>query len=240
MSVSVSVVMPALNEEKAISSAVDRTLSSFDKYGIEGEIIVVNDGSTDATGDIIESLIKTHGNRIKTLKHPAPRGMGASFWDGARMCEKKAVTLMPGDNENDPDEILKYSGLLEHVDMVVPFVHNRNVRGFYRNFLSRLFCLIINVTFGMSFNYTNGTALYKRKILYEVDCESGGFFFLAEILIKLTKKGYLFAEVPYSLSRREGGASKAVSFQSFIRVTRDYLRLVKYIYFGKRYKHGKT
>ena len=54
----VSIVMPALNEEKNILAAINNTLKSFDDYGINGEIIVINDGSTDNTRYLVEDLIK--------------------------------------------------------------------------------------------------------------------------------------------------------------------------------------
>ena len=66
-----------------------------------------------------------------------------------------------------------------------------------------------------------------------VQHKSNGFFFQTEILIKMAKKGYLFAEVPYRLGLRSTDVSKAVSFPSLLLVVRGYLDLVKDIYFDK-------
>ncbi|MBN1353331.1 MAG: glycosyltransferase family 2 protein [Candidatus Omnitrophica bacterium] len=233
---SVSVIMPALNEEKAVKDAIEATLSVFREYDIDGEVIVINDGSTDSTAEAVSSMINTYGpDAVKLLNHDSPKGMGASFLDGVKHAKKDTVTLNPGDNENDPSEILRYADLIEDVDVVLPFVYNKEVRSSQRNAISFLFRSIINVTFGTSFNYTNGTALYRRSVLSGIECRSSGFFFLAEIIIKIAKKGYLIAEVPYALSRREGGKSKAVRLRPLIRVTKDYLRLIKEIYFSKKY-----
>lgn len=235
---SVSVVVPALNEEAAIKDTVLSVLASFKEYGIDGEIVVVNDGSKDKTRDIVEELIKSHPGQLRLLDHKYSCGMGRSFWDGASVSGKDAVTLIPGDNENDPSEILRYLGLLEHVDVVVPFVYNKEVRSPSRNVVSSLFSYIINSTFGTSFNYTNGTALYRREVLLDVRCRSNGFFFLAETLIKLVKKGYLFAEVPYALSLRCAGQSKAISMKSLRNVIKDYFHLVQDVCFSREYRGG--
>jgi len=138
--------------------------------------------------------------------------------------------MMPGDNENDPREIMRYYKLLEHVDIVIPFVFNKQVRSLFRNALSFMYRFIINSTFLVYFNYTNGTILYRKSILDELDYRSRGFFFQTDILIRTVKKGYLFAEVPYSLGARNHGVSKAVSFPSLLQVIKGYLRLTKDIY----------
>ncbi len=234
----VSIVMPALNEEKNILAAMNNTLKSFDDYGINGEIIVINDGSRDKTKDLVDEVMKKD-SRVRLITHDTPQGIGASFWDGVDNAGSEMVTMLPGDNENDPWEILRYIKLLEHVDIVIPFVFNKRVRSLFRNALSFVYRFIINTTFMVNFNYTNGTVLYRKSILKELDYRSMGFFFQTDILIRTVKRGYLFAEVPYGLALRNSGVSKAVSFPSLMKVVRGYLRLVKDIYFSNGIKIKK-
>ena len=139
----------------------------------------------------------------------------------------------PGDNENDPWEIFRYYPLLRHVDLVIPFVFNKQVRSLFRNALSFLYRFIINSSFLVYFNYTNGTVLYRRSVLKELGWRSTGFFFQTDILVRTVKRGYLFAEVPYQLHARKAGISKAVTFPSLWQVIRGYLRLTKDLYFNK-------
>lgn len=231
--IDITVVMPALNEARNIKAAVTNTLKSFDDYSISGEIIVINDGSTDSTEELVRKMIKSD-NRVMLIAHGSPMGIGASYWDGVDNARGKVVTWLPGDNENDPWEIFQYYHLLDHVDIVIPFVFNREVRSLFRNVLSFVYRFIINTTFRVNFNYTNGTILFRKSILEEVDKRSYGFFFQTDILIRTVKKGYLFAEVPYKLGMRSDGVSKAVSFPSFMKVVRGYLRLLKDIYFKNK------
>lgn len=229
-------IMPALNEEKNIAQAMENGVRSFDTFGINGEIVVINDGSRDRTEALVQSAMATYGNRVRLLVHESPQGIGASFWEGVEAARGESVVLMPGDNENDPDEILRYYKLLNHVDIVIPFVYNKHVRSLFRNFLSLTYRFIINTTFLVYFNYTNGTILYRKSILQTLKHRSRGFFFQTDILIRLVKSGYLFAEVPYRLNLRKEGLSKAVSFPSFVQVVKGYLRLVKEIYFNRTTK----
>jgi len=222
--------MPALNEEKNVISAIEDVLSAFEEFKIKGEIVVINDGSTDSTPQLISRKIEQFPDTIKIVNHSVPQGIGASFWDGVGQARGSVVCMLPGDNENDPREILRYVNLLGDVDIVVPFVFNKAVRSRLRKFLSGLYKFIINTTFLLSLNYTNGTVLYRKSLLEELDNRSGGFFFQTDILVRLIKRGYLFAEAPYCLREREEGGSKAVTFCSLKEVTKGYLKLCEDIY----------
>ena len=73
--------MPALNEEKNIKAAINATLDSLDNFNITGELVIVNDGSSDKTGAIVQEYANTE-KRISTIHHDHPKGIGVSFWDG--------------------------------------------------------------------------------------------------------------------------------------------------------------
>ena len=224
--IEIKVIMPALNEEKNIQAAIHNTVQALEDYKIKFEIIVVNDGSKDKTGELIEQLTKKDA-RIRVFPHTITAGIGASFWDGVDNAQGDIVTWIPGDNENNPWEIFRYYKLLEHVDIVIPFIFNREVRPFFRNALSFVYRFIINTTFAVNFNYTNGTVLFRRSILKELSARNHGFFFQTDILIRTVKKGYLFAEVPYRLGVRKEGVSKAVNFPSLLKFTKGYFSLVR-------------
>lgn len=238
---SISVVMPALNEEKSVSDAIRAVLNAFTKFELDGEIIVVDDGSRDRTAECVEKACYSD-SRVKLLRHPVNMGIGRSFMDGVKAAKKEAVVMIPGDNENDPCEIFKFLYLIKDVDIIVPFIHNSEVRDRFRRIISSLYRLIINISYGINLNYTNGTVVYRRRIIDDVSISSPGFFYQAELLIKLVRKNYLYAEVPNFLSKRSFGKSKAVTFKSLLNVAKSYLRLayqihVQRIEAGPRYKH---
>jgi glycosyltransferase involved in cell wall biosynthesis len=225
--------MPALNEEANIAQALISVLEAFDRYSINGEILAVNDGSTDGTQRVIEEFMRKHPDRVFLVRHDSPQGIGASFWDGVDHARAAGVVMLPGDNENDPGEIFRYVSLLDHVDIVVPFLCQSRTRTLARKILSFLFRAVINLSFGMNFNYTNGTVIYRRSVLLTLKSRSSGFFYQSDILIRLVKQGFLFAEVPYRLGQRKSGVSKALTLSSLRKVMAGYLKLVRDIYFSK-------
>lgn len=234
-----TVIMPALNEERNIIAAIKNTLKAFEESVISGEIIVINDGSKDKTERLVNDFMQSD-KRVCIISHNKPEGIGVCFWDGVENAQGGAIVLLPGDNENDPWEIFRYFRLLEHVDIVIPFVFNKEVRSLFRNALSFVYRFIINSTLLVNFNYTNGTVLYRKSILKELDFRSRGFFFQTDILVRTVKRGYLFAEVPYRLGMRKDGVSKAVSFPSLFKVVKGYLRLVSDFYLVKSIKANKV
>jgi glycosyltransferase involved in cell wall biosynthesis len=209
--------MPALNEEENVETAMRSTLSAFEKYGISGEILVVNDGSTDRTREIVERMCAVT-QFVRLISHDTPKGIGYSFWDGVKKAEGDVVVLFPADNEIDPDDMLQYFWLMGKVDMLVPFFHNTEVRNRGRRIISSLYRLAVNMSFGTNLNYTNGSVFYRRCILDHIELNSTGFFYQVELLVKLIRKGYLFAEVPSYLGVRIGGKAKAITLKSFLQV----------------------
>ena len=141
--------------------------------------------------------------------------------------------MIPGDNENQASEVLAYYALTERVDIIVPFVHNSEVRSHWRRFISSVYRFIINCSFGTSLNYTNGTVIYNRRILEDIELFSKGFFYQTELLVRLIRHGYLYAEVPYFLSR-QGNKTKALSWRSFRVLTWACLKLMCDIHILRR------
>lgn len=228
-----TVVMPCLNEEDNVAAAAQATLSAFDRKGVEGELIIVNDGSTDRTVEITR-VLQLQDRRVRLINHPTPQGIGASFWDGVQAASGDFCTWIPGDNENDPDDVLRFFYMANDVDIIVPFIHNMEVRSLSRRFISALYRLIVNISFGTNLNYTNGTVIYNTAILRDIQLKTAGFFYQAEILIRLIRAGYLYAEIPQFLGNRGAGKTKALTLKSFKQVARGYLQMVWEVHVMRR------
>lgn len=218
----VSLIMPALNEEAGLEACVFNGFEGFERAGVRGEVVIVDDGSTDRTTEISRRLAASD-ERVRVVRHERCQGIGSSFWDGVSAARGEVVTFIPADGENDAFEILRYLPLLEEVDVVAPFVVNREVRPLARRFLSSLYVSIVAATTGVRLTYYNGTVLYRKSILSGITLRSRGFFYQTEILLKVLRRGYLHAEVPYLLSPRQGGKSKATTLKSLFDVARCYL-----------------
>ena len=229
----ITIVMPCLNEEANVEMAIDATLNALDRHQLDGELIVVDDGSADSTRAIVEKCA-LRDPRIRLIAHDRPMGIGRSFFDGVQNARKDFVTLFPGDNENDADDALTYISIANDVDIIVPFVQNVEIRSRTRRLISAMYRFIINLTFGMNLNYTNGTVIYNTAVLRNLSFRSKGFFYQAEILIRLIRQGYLYAETPHFLNNRKSGKTKALSLKSFFELFKAYLHLVFDVHIRRR------
>jgi hypothetical protein len=102
--------------------------------------------------------------------------------------------------------------------------------------LSKFFKAIVNASFGMLLNYSNGTVLYRLSVQKEANLVSKGFFFQTESLIKLLKRGYMYMEVPIGLKVRVHGKSNATTWKQLYKVTKDYLTLMANIHIKYRFQ----
>ena len=123
----VSIIVPALDEEENIEATIQGVLFAFEKLNINGQIILVNDGSTDQTVAISNYYAEKY-SFIDLINHETPQGLGSAYWDGVKAAKGDIITWVGGSYECDPYEILRYLPLMEHVDIVAPFLFNINVK----------------------------------------------------------------------------------------------------------------
>ena len=108
----ISVVIPARNEEGSIAQVVERSFAAFAELGCSGEVLVVNDGSTDGTGAILNELAQTH-SELHIFTHRRGRGMTAALQKMFSASRGDIVILIPADMESDP--LLDVPALVNHM-----------------------------------------------------------------------------------------------------------------------------
>jgi glycosyltransferase involved in cell wall biosynthesis len=230
-----TIMVPALNEEGNLHSTLEMLLAEITRSRINVEVFVVNDGSKDGTGKIAERFAETD-SRVSVINHQSPQGIGASFMESLKQARGEYITWFPGDGENNPRELLKYFGIKDYVDIIIPFVVNMNVRTRLRQIISSVFIFIVNLSFGTRFNYTNGNNIYRTEFFKKINIRNTGFLFSTEILLKLTKAGAIYAEVPVRIEPggRKSGSSKAFSLRSVIGIMSGFIRLFFEVNFRSR------
>ncbi|MFZ4573384.1 MAG: glycosyltransferase family 2 protein [Phycisphaerales bacterium] len=114
----VSVVIPCYDEQDAVSKTIDDVEAALRKSGLEWEIIAVNDGSRDGTGEKLESLAGTH-SRLRVIQNPFNRGYGASLKAGISEATFDRIVITDADGTYPNDQIPELLRLLERADMVV-------------------------------------------------------------------------------------------------------------------------
>ncbi|OGD25426.1 hypothetical protein A2819_01105 [Candidatus Azambacteria bacterium RIFCSPHIGHO2_01_FULL_40_24] len=225
MNKSVSIIIPAYNEEKKLAPTVNFVLAGLNKNGISDfEILIFNDASTDRTGEVADELAKKYP-QIQIVHNHKNMNLGFNFVRGIELAVKEFVGMVPGDNEMDPETLDNVFNALGKSDIVVTYIQNTKVRPWGRRLLSVTYTTIINTAFGFKMRYYNGCCFFKTAMVKKVPVSTHGFAYMMEILVKLLKSGATFVEVPMVNRVREKGATKAFRLKNIISVFKTFLTL---------------
>jgi dolichol-phosphate mannosyltransferase len=199
--IEVSVVLPALNEEKTVGAVIDRILSVFDGGGIAGEIILVDGFSRDRTGAIADAIADRDKRvRVIHLGSDAPGNLGISLREGFRSARGAYVVALDCDLSHDPGEIPKLLAHRGEADLVIGsrFVKDgRAELSLKRHVLTRTYNFMAKHLVGVKVNdLTTGFRLYRKAKLDRLELESRGFGLQVETIVKARLNGWKMIEVP--------------------------------------------
>lgn len=222
----ISIIIPAHNEEKNITDAVESVEKAL-KPVKNWEIIIVNDGSTDSTKEIIEQL-KSKNPGIKAIHFKSNSGIGMVWRKGIEKASKTYTGGFPGDNDMASRSLLKLVGERKEADIIISYMSNPEVRSLRRRIISRTYVLLMNLLCNLNLRYYNGYFIARTKLLKKLKLESAGFSIFAEIIAKMIKNGATYKEIPFTHTGRRFGSTSSVTlksiWQSFImafRIGRD-------------------
>jgi len=221
----VSFVVPALNEEVNISDTaaeIRRAASNLDDY----EIIIVNDGSTDRTGEIADGLAAVDP-RITVIHHAKNKGFGGAYKTGAAAARLPYVLMIPGDNNHPADGITPILNRLGEADIVIPYVGNPAVRGLKRRAISSAYTLLLNLIFRLNVPYYNGLVLHRTDLLHTITIETDGYAYQSEALIKLLRRGASSVAVSVPLAAHGDKRTRAFKPKNVLRVGETIWRLLR-------------
>jgi glycosyltransferase involved in cell wall biosynthesis len=210
MGVAISVVVPARNEAGNLAPCVDTILAALDGLTDRYEVIIVDDGSTDATGEVAERLAATRPG-VRAVHNRPARGFARAYRDGAALATHDYVALVPGDDEIEPVSVRAMFEAVGTADVVVPVTANQERRPWLRRALSRTFTGMVNGLFGYGLGYYQGPCIYPAAVLRSIPVTTDGFVFLTEMLVRALAAGLRPVAVPMYIRPRQFGASSAVS-----------------------------
>jgi dolichol-phosphate mannosyltransferase len=210
-----SVVIPAHNEVDSVGNTVLAAVAELEKHKIEHEILVVDDASTDGTGDLVRSLSAEHPT-VRCARSHRPPGFGYAVRSGLDLYTGDAVAIMMADLSDSPSDLILYFRLLEQgYDCAFGA---RFGRGGGRVHDYPKFKLVLNriVNFGirMLFQHgltdtTNAFKAYRRCVIDQVQpLLSAHFNLTVELPLKAIVRGYSYAVVPITWTNRKHGVSK--------------------------------
>jgi glycosyltransferase involved in cell wall biosynthesis len=193
---SISIILPALNEEGNIEAAVKDIQSYFNSREEKYEIIVINDGSTDSTGDIAERLAKENGS-VRVVHHPTNKGYGSALKRGFDISRYKYVFFTDSDRQFDVKglDILLPLIKTDAVEIIIGYRLKRK-DPFIRRFLSWGYNSLVGYLFDLNVKDIDcAFKIFRKDIFSKIKIESRNFFVNTEILAKARFYGFNVLEV---------------------------------------------
>ena len=213
-----SIIIPCYNEAATITELLAR-VARAETCGLEKEVIVVNDGSTDETGQLLEGL---RGNGIKVIHHERNRGKGAAIRTALSQVTGDIVLIQDADLEYDPEEYpsLLQPMLTDHVEVVYGsrMLRRDNRQGALPFLIGgRLLSLLTNLLYQAGItDEPTGYKVFRASLLKSIDLKCTGFEFCPEVTAKVCKRGCEIKEVSISYNPRSVSEGKKISWRDFI------------------------
>ncbi len=220
---SLSIVLPAYNEEKNAENAVKEVSAVAQGLGMDYEIILVNDGSADRTGEIGRELEQRIPN-FRLVEHYPNRGYGGALKAGFAAATKELIAFTPADKQFDFSEITRLLERLDEADIVSGFRADRR-DPFIRKFNAFGWNSVVRLLFGrLCRDIDCGFKLFRREILEHVHIESDGAMIDTEFLAGAKARGYRIVDVPVTHLPRVAGESTGANIKVIVKAFRDLVR----------------
>ncbi len=206
-----TIIVPAFNEERTVGRVIERVLA----LPIDKEILVVDDGSTDRTWEVLKRFEGRPALRL--LRHDKNQGKGAAIRTALAQMSAEAVSIQDADDELDPNEMPLLFALIEQGRADVVF-GTRHLNGQSPHTIyywgDRILTWIFNVLYGQAItDLYNGYKIFRREAIQSITLKSRGFEFEAESAAKIAKKGYVIHELPVSYRPRSREAGKKINWK---------------------------
>ena len=221
-----SVVLPAYNEEANVERVVGDCVAYLDGKGLDYELLVVNDGSRDRTGEILNRLAAAHP-RLRPQQHPQNRGYGAALRTGFDAAAKRFVFYMDGDGQFDIKELDVILPLATDDDHIVTGYRIERRDPFMRRLNAKLFGGTL-VPILLKFRVRDLNCAFKlipKKVLTAITLESTGALINAELYGRAVRKGFKIKEVGVHHYPRTAGVQTGAHLSVILRAFYDLFRL---------------
>ncbi|MEP7002604.1 MAG: polyprenol monophosphomannose synthase [bacterium] len=209
------IIVPTYNERENIERLIDRVLAQDARI----EMLIVDDGSPDGTGDVVDGISKTNP-RVHALHRPKKMGLGTAYLAGFKWALERDYTYvleMDADFSHDPIHLPQFLEAAKKADLVVGSRYQqgrvtvvnwpiaRLILSYGANIYAR------RVTGLKLWDATGGFKCFRREVLAAIDLEdvrSNGYAFQIEMSFRAWKKGFRIAEIPIVFVDRSEGTSK--------------------------------
>ncbi len=222
---SLSLVLPAHNEEANIGIVVQQALDVLPHYVDTFEIIVVNDGSKDATPVIADTLAATHPEHVRVVHHPVNRGYGAALTSGFRAAKGDFIMFMDSDRQFDIADISLLAPFVSRFDVVAGFRMERS-DPIHRRVFAEMFNVAVRILFGVHMRDIDcAFKIFRGDLLRNMELTAPGALINTEIQAKLRRQGATVEQVGVHHYPRVAGQATGGSFRVIRRAMKETILL---------------
>ena len=220
-----TIFFPAYNDSGTIASLVITARTIAQKLTDDFEIIIVNDGSADATAEIADELARTYPE-VRVIHHPHNRGYGGALRSGFAGATKPLVFYTDGDAQYDPAELeMLWPRMTPDVDLVNGYKISRS-DPLHRKIIGRLYHYTVAQLFGLRVRDVDcDFRLMRRAVFERVQLEHNSGVICLEMMKKIQDAGFTIAEVPVHHYHRAFGKSQFFNVRRLVRTAVDVGRL---------------
>jgi len=220
---SISVVLPAWNEAENIERTLEQCFSYLadlnQRLGIDYEVIVVNDGSTDATPAIAEAIAQSYP-QLHVLHHAKNLGYGAALRTGFDYASQEFIFLMDSDGQFDIQDMDHLLEQLSSEHQVIIGYRYKRADPVIRSINAKLYHWFIYCVLGLKFRDMDCAFKLFRRAYYRAirPIQANGALFSAEFLLKLTQAGFPIVEVPVRHFPRQFGQQSGAKLSVILKM----------------------
>ena len=219
-SCSLSVIMPAHNEEEAIATTVQEVIETLSIWMLDFEVIVVDDGSKDHTGVILDTMVAIHPC-LKVIHHSVNQGYGAALVSGFEAVTKDLVFFMDSDGQFDIHDLEQFFPLIEEYNAVLGYRIDRQDT-WMRKVNAWGWKILVGMVFSIHVRDVDcAFKLYPTSFFRENKLETRGAMINTEILYKFTKAGNTCTQVGVRHLPRHGGRATGAKLSVILRAFRE-------------------
>lgn len=223
--ISLSVVLPAHNEEENIETTVNGCVSYLENKVGTYEIIVVNDGSRDSTRQVVEKMSSSNPS-ILLINHEVNRGYGGALLSGFERASQDFIFFMDSDGQFDINDLDRMLPSVSKSDVIIGYREDR-ADSLVRSLNAWMYAEYVRFMFGLRVNDMDcAFKIFPTEAYHSVrPIVSGGAFFTAEFLIKLIKNGYRLKEFPVHHLPRKFGEQSGANIKVILRMFKESWKL---------------
>ena len=203
-----TLVVPAHNEAPQITQAVQRMHAALQSLDVPWELCVVDDGSQDATGSLLDALA-TQLAHCRVVHHPQCRGAGQALLTGARHATQPWLMCCPVDSPCDAVVLRQFLVARQGVDIVVGYRNRRVGYAWWMRWGSAAYRRCLNWAFRQRLRDWTWMCCYRTQLMCALPLRSTGMAFFPEVLVRALSQGARIAEIPCEMQPRRSGRATA-------------------------------